>query len=310
MNTQEEIMSINGVVFDIQRFSLHDGPGIRTTVFLKGCPLKCVWCHNPESWALEPELLYREDKCVNCMACVKVCPKGAHKKPNEKHCFDRGLCTGCGKCIDVCIQNAIRLAGKRMNTDDVLKEVIKDLAYYSSSGGGLTISGGEPTFQFQFLLELLKKAKGQGLHTCMETSGAAPTWKYDQLMDYVDLFLYDIKEIQTSKHRQYTGTGNELIIKNLDFLCLSGKEIILRCPFIQGLNNGEEEIRGIAELSNKYPQIKCVEILPYHDFGRIKWKELNKTGAVGEIEKFSEAELEGIVKKFREAGCEKITYSS
>jgi glycyl-radical enzyme activating protein len=303
-------MSIYGVVFDIQRFSLHDGPGIRTTVFLKGCPLKCAWCHNPESWALEPELLYREDKCVSCMACVKVCPKGAHKKLNEKHCFDRELCTGCGKCIDACIQNALRLAGNRMNTDDVLKEVIKDVPYYNSSGGGLTISGGEPTFQFEFSLEILKKAKEYGLHTCMETSGAAPAWKYEQIADYVDMFLYDIKETQTSKHKIFTGAGNELILQNLDYLCGLGKEVVLRCPFVRGLNDGKEEICGITELSNKYPQIKSVEILPYHDFGSIKWKELDKAESVREIEKFSRAELDDIIKNFREAGCEKVSYNS
>lgn len=299
-------MSVKGVVFDIQKFSLHDGPGIRTTVFLKGCPLRCAWCHNPESWSSHPELLYREDKCVNCMACIKVCPINAHKSVGEKHCFDRNLCTACGRCTDVCLQSALRISGKEMSAEEVMAEVAKDIPYYNSSGGGLTISGGEPAYQFEFTLELLKIAKTQGIHTCMETSGMAPSWKYKEAVKYVDLFLYDMKEIQPAKHKKFTGADNALILKNLEFLCREGKEIILRCPFIPGLNDGEQEILGIAELSNKYTEIKAVEILPYHDFGRIKWVELKRTELIGKVEKYTEEELDAIIEGFKKAGCDKV----
>ena len=298
-----------GIVFDIQRFSLHDGPGIRTTVFLKGCPLKCLWCHNPESWYLDTELLYREDKCQNCMACVKVCPVGCHKIVNGKHCLDRSLCIACGKCVDACIYSALRLMGKKMDAKEVIKEVMKDMPYYDSSNGGITISGGEPTLQFEFTLELLKRAKEQGIHTCIETSGMAPIGKIKELVKYTDLFLFDIKETDTLKHKKFTGTGNEIILQNLDYIYSTGTEIILRCPFIPGLNDGGEEIRGIVELLNKYPNIKSAEILPYHDLGKSKWRELDRSEPLYNIKKFEDYEINCILNKFKIYGCNKVKLS-
>lgn len=299
-------MSTKGIVFDIQRCSLHDGPGIRTTVFLKGCLLKCLWCHNPESWCKAPELLYREDRCANCMMCTKVCPTGAHCIKEEKHIFERERCNACGKCIKVCAHSALRLLGKSMDADEIMDEVVKDMSYFSASGGGMTISGGEPTIQYDFLLELLKKAKEKGIHTCIETSGMAAKDKFISIAKHVDLFLYDIKELDNEKHFKFTGINNDLILSNLGKLYTLGSEIILRCPIIPGFNDSETDIKSLAELVKKYPRIKAIEILPYHDFGKIKWKELGKEEPLGNVKKFQEYEIEAILKQFKERGCEKI----
>lgn len=269
-------MSIKGMVFDIQRFSLHDGPGIRTTVFLKGCPLRCAWCHNPESWSIIKQLMYKEEKCTHCMACTFVCPTTAHTNKGGHHFFNREVCKSCGKCVKVCINDALIMSGKSMCVNEVITEVIKDSAYYVASGGGITISGGEPMFQFDFCLALLKGAKGLELHTCMETSGMAPTANYSKIAEYVDLFLFDIKALNNDKHITYTGASNNLILKNLEYIYSLGKEIILRCPVIPNINDDNDDIEGINKLANKYKLIKSIEFLPYHNFGKNKWKELGK----------------------------------
>ena len=266
---------VNGTVFDIQKFSLHDGPGIRTTVFLKGCPLRCVWCHNPESWSGEKQLLYAAERCVNCGSCTTLCLHGCHTADNfGKHNFERSRCTMCGACTKKCYTDALSLCGKEMSVEEVLEQVLKDKIFFENSGGGMTLSGGEPMAQFPFALELIRQAKAAGVHVAMETCGFAQESQYAQLIGLVDLFLFDIKSTDPAKHKEYTGQENALILKNLRFLDAEGVNFRLRCPLIPGLNDSEDDLRGIAELANTLSGISGIDVEPYHPLGVSKAAQL------------------------------------
>ena len=268
-----------GIVFDISRGCLSDGEGIRTTVFLKGCPLSCKWCHNPESQNLNPEIMYAHNKCVKCGACVSVCEYDCHIIKNEHH-FIREHCVGCGKCASVCVAKALRMVGKTLSVEDVMKEVLKDKAFYDVSCGGLTVSGGEPMMQIHFLESLLQAAKKEGLHTCIETCGYAPQKFFKKVAPLVDCFLFDWKESDSEKHRIYTGFDNYIIRENLYFLDKIGAGIILRLPLVPGYNDTKEHIDGIALVVNLCTSIKKLEILLYHPLGISKEKELGKNSGM------------------------------
>lgn len=293
-----------GHIFDIQRFALHDGPGIRTTVFLKGCPLHCSWCHNPESWSRKPQLMYQGEKCRNCLKCVELCPDSAHRQSGGRHILDLSKCSGCGICVENCIYGALKLSGYEADADTVMKEVAADISYYESSGGGLTVSGGEPMLQPAFLKELLQKAKSMGIHTCLETSGYARWEVFEQILGDVDLFLFDIKHLNDELHKKYTGVSNRLILENLDRLYRKGTEIRLRCPMIPGVNDTGEHIRGIAGLKRKYPNLSGVEILPYHDMGKGKWEQVGKNYEWKKLENTGQEQKEKLYQRFLEEGCE------
>jgi pyruvate formate lyase activating enzyme len=273
----------SGMVLDIVRFSLHDGPGIRTTIFLKGCPLSCKWCHNPESQSYKPQLSFDSSKCTNCLDCIPICPTHALSATSGKLAVSFELCNACGDCVQTCPTDAFKIYGRLRTTDDVISIVLKDLAYYKNSGGGMTISGGEPMAQFKFTLDLLKAAKRNGVHTCVETCGYAPTERFSQLLDYVDIFLYDYKETDPVTHKRLTGVSNRLILKNLDFLYNQKANIILRCPIIPGINDTEEHLSGIRSLYKKYPNLGAVEILPYHNMGKTKAERIGATYELRDI---------------------------
>jgi pyruvate formate lyase activating enzyme len=263
-------MCERGIVFDIQKFSIHDGPGIRTTVFLKGCPLRCLWCHNPESHKREPEISFTADRCIHCGWCFENCPQSAHVQQEHRHVLLRDRCIRCGICAQKCFARAIEVIGREMTVTEVMTEVIKDLAFYQTSGGGLTLSGGEPMMQYPFTAALLRAAKAAGLHTCLDTCGFAPPEQYLSLLHDVDLFLYDIKDTQAARHLQLTGAPLAPILDNLKKIDAAGGQIILRCPLIPGINTDLEHLHNLAELANSLDHIVAVTLHPYHPLGQSK----------------------------------------
>ena len=251
------------IIFDIERNSFVDGPGIRTTVFFKGCNLKCAWCHNPESQDFKPQMMFYKDKCKGCGKCKEICPTP-----------DR--CTLCGKCTIYCPVDARKVCGREYTVDEVFAEVIKDKAFYDNSGGGVTFSGGECMLQIDFLLEILKKCKENGIHTAVDTAGHIPFESFKKILPYTDLFLYDIKIFDTQKHKQYVGVGNELILENLKKLFKANAKIWIRIPIVPNINDSIEEMQKIKDFLDKNGKPEKIELLPYHAMGE------NKYSAIGE----------------------------
>ena len=264
-----------GTIFNIQKFSINDGPGIRTTVFMKGCPLNCLWCHNPESKSRKTEIFFDARKCVGCRSC-EVCPYGCHVFTDTEHIFNREKCAACGKCAAECYTDALELVGTEKSVEEIIAEVMKDEAFYENSGGGMTLSGGEPMFQFDFTYELLKRAKENGLHTCIETCGFAKWEQYEKIADLVDIFLFDYKETDPGKHKEFTGVTNELILENLKKLDEKGCKTVLRCPIIPGLNDTDEHFTGIAKTANSLRNVLEINVEPYHPLGKGKSEMLGK----------------------------------
>jgi pyruvate formate lyase activating enzyme len=275
---------ITGTVFDIRKFSIHDGPGIRTTVFLKGCPLRCAWCHNPESQSAEPELVVRPGRCLRCGACVEACPEDAIQMGADGPITDRTRCEQCGVCVDACFSGARELAGRELAVAQVMAEIERDRPFYDESGGGATFSGGEPLLQPGFLLELLKACRTQEIHTTLDTCGHAPWSVLDRVRPYVDLFLYDVKTMDDSQHRALTSVSNRLILENLRRLSELGHSIILRVPVIPGINDGADNIRSIGAFAAHLPSLDRVELLPYHRIGVEKYGRIARPYSLPEAD--------------------------
>lgn len=264
-----------GTIFNIQRFSTSDGPGIRTVVFLKGCPLNCAWCHNPESKSTAKEIFYKKELCIGCKACADVCSVGGHIFSETTHDFDREKCVICGNCADVCCSNALEICGEEKSPKDIIDIVLRDKAFYQESGGGMTISGGEPLMQYDLTHTLLKLAKEQGIHTAIETSGFSSK-DLTKLHQYTDLWLYDIKLFPNDAHIKYTGVSNKRILDNLYLLDSIGAKIILRCPMIPNVNLTPEHFDGLAGLANCLNNITAIHLEPYHPLGLSKALQLNR----------------------------------
>lgn len=267
---------VSGCIFDIQRFSLHDGPGIRTTVFLKGCNLSCFWCHNPESVNRKPELQIYAHKCIGCGRCAGICPQNAIRRVGEQNVFLRELCTGCGSCTAECFAGARVLAGKQFNTTDVMIEIEKDIPFYLSSGGGVTFSGGEPLLQVAFLKALLAACRERHIHTAVDTAGHVPYQCFEEIIPFTDLFLYDIKVMNERTHIQATGVSNRLILKNLQQLSRDCRNIIIRIPIVPGVNDDEENIRRTGEFLKQLDGVKKVELLSFHKMAAGKYDALGR----------------------------------
>lgn len=272
-------MHDKGTIFNIQRFSTSDGPGIRTVVFMKGCPLNCAWCHNPESKSVIAELFYKSELCIACGACANVCSANAHTLADGMHDFDRKKCMHCGKCAQVCYSNALEICGEERTAEDIIETVLQDKLFYEESGGGITLSGGEPLLQFDFTLSLLKLAKKNNLHTVVETSGFSGR-DLTILNNFVDLWLYDIKVFPEEEHIKNTGVSNKIIFDNLYQLDNVGAKIVLRCPIIPNINMTKKHFDNLANLANTLNNTIAIHLESYHPLG------LSKAGQLGKSETY------------------------
>lgn len=268
-------MHTTAEIFNIQHFSLNDGPGIRTVVFFKGCPLSCAWCHNPESKSAKSELSFLKEKCLNCRKCAEVCPSAVHSFTYSKHSIDRSRCTLCGKCAKACLSSALEILGKAYTAEEIMLDIEKDDVFFGSDGG-VTFSGGEPFMQFDMLYTLLKECKQRGYSTCIETSGYTAGENILSAAAYTDYFLFDYKLSSSQAHKKYTGVSNRLILENLALLNRINSSVILRCPIIPGINDNREHFQDIAELCNEFSCIKSAELMPYHPLGIAKAEQIGK----------------------------------
>ena len=283
-----------GIAFDIQRFAVHDGPGIRTLVFLKGCPLRCRWCSNPESQTINPQLMYYPDKCIGCGSCLSVCMNKAIELRDDEIHFDENNCNNCLKCTEVCPSRAREKCGELFTIGQIVKEVCKDKAFYRKSGGGVTITGGEALFQPKFSAGILKACKKEYIHTALETTGYGSWEDIHAILKSTDLVLYDIKHMDSRIHKQVTGVDNKLILKNILKIDAAGIALIVRLPLIPGINDSIENLVKTAEFIKKIKNATEVHILPYHNLGMYKYGLLGRSYSLDKLEKPDKIESERV----------------
>jgi len=290
-----------GTIINIQKYSVHDGPGIRTTVFLKGCPLNCWWCHNPESQNPSHEIMFFEERCTGCGICAKRCPHAAISMVDNAPAVDGEKCNLCSKCVDFCPNNAREYVGKDMTVEELMKEIVKDEVFYEQSNGGVTFSGGEPVIHGEFLYNLLKRCKERGIHTAVDTCGCVTWENLEKIADKVDLFLYDLKLMNNEKHKNYTGKENVIVLENLEKLSARGSNIFVRMPIISGVNDDDEHIDEAIKFLSHINVIQ-VNLLPYHKMGMDKYRRLKMDYKLSGMEKPSEERMTEIAEMFKVNG--------
>jgi len=287
---------ITGKVFEIKRFAVHDGDGIRTTVFLKGCPLKCVWCHNPEGISFDSQLACYDNKCIRCGECISICKINAHSITGGKHIYDDSKCIKCGECEKGCLGEALKFYGNNMTVEQVMEILVEDKAFYENSGGGVTLSGGECLCQAEFCTELLKQLKNSGINTAVDTCGFVSRETIEKVMPYTDVFLYDIKAFDEEVHIKCTGQSNKVIFENLKYLDAGNKEIEIRIPFVPDYN--DNQIEKILDYLSAFKNIRKVKILPYHNYAGSKYEALCMKNTLPD--KLPEkSTIEKIIQKYR-----------
>jgi len=268
-----------GSITNIQRFSIHDGPGIRTTIFFQSCPLSCLWCQNPEAMDECKKVLFFHNKCISCKTCIQACPEKCFSY-NKKIIFDSNNCTRCGLCIENCHVDALKWSSNKMDIGEVLKEIIKDKVYYEASGGGITFSGGEPLNQFDFCLRLANKLKEKNIHIAIDTSGYVESKKLEKINPFVDLYLYDIKFIEGELHKKYTGESNELILTNFKNLCKANKEIIVRVPLVPDITDTKKNLNEINDFVKKCRKDVKIQHIPFNNLFSQKFEMIGRKSEI------------------------------
>lgn len=295
--------SVKGVIFNIQKFSVNDGPGIRTVVFFKGCPLRCAWCANPESQLAKVQILWDQKKCIGCHHCLNICPEHAISLQNGRIHIDHMKCSSCLKCVSECPGHALQKEGETKTVQEVLDVVMQDEVFYEESGGGLTLSGGEMLMQPEFACQLLKAAKEEGLHTCCETTGFANEEVFTKVMENIDEILFDMKHWDPLKHKEGTGVTNERILTNMALAVKQGKSVLPRIPVIPGYNDSLEDAAEMAERLKTAGLTRC-QLLPFHQFGENKYHLLDQTYQYEDKEALHREDLQEYLREFTSHGVE------
>lgn len=290
-----------GLLFDVKRFAVHDGPGVRTTFFLKGCPLRCRWCHNPEGISAQPELAYYAHRCLHCGECVAACPRGAHRVDGGRHALDRSRCVACGRCEEACLGGALRFWGRPWTVSEAVALALADRVFYEQSGGGVTLSGGEPLLQPDFAAEFLAALRRAGLHTALDTCGAVPWSTLACVLSFTDLFLVDLKHVDSAAHRRLTGRGNERILRNLRHLAAAGARIEVRMPIVPGSNDAPEDLAAAGAFLAPLG-VAGAKVLPYHDLARSKYDAIGAEDTMPRVPAPTAADLDRAVAILRAAG--------
>ncbi len=287
----------NGIIYNIQRFSIHDGEGIRTIIFMKGCPLHCIWCCNPESQSIDPEILFLRDKCIFCQNCVQNCPMDFLE-------IDRKRCRKCGMCSRVCPADAKKISGKYVTVEDLLKEIEKDRVFYRNSNGGVTISGGEPTMQYDFVAELLRQCHMHDIHTAIETCGYSEQKNLMKVMEHVDEIFFDLKHMDSEKHKALTGVTNKSILENAIKVAGTGKKVTFRIPLVPNCNDEKDNILKTGEFVSKITNDNIsIEILPYHRLGEMKFVWLDKEYELSDTKEPTKEQVDKYNKILMQCGC-------